>query len=180
MVYQWKSGAHMKADAQKVGEELEQIEHRDAATVVAVARKHKKSELHKCFTWDDTEAAEEYRLEQARRVCRFIVTDVDVVGEDGKESKTVKIRVYESVQLQTDEDDDDDETRQPMVYMPTLQALKNDDFRNQILTGLYRTICEAERTAETYEYLAPKKLSIARCKLVEARQAMQDHGKDPQ
>lgn len=48
------------------------------ADVVAFAR-NPETALHHCFTWDDTEAAEKYRLNQARAVIRLSVT---VVGED--------------------------------------------------------------------------------------------------
>lgn len=40
--------------------------------VVAFAR-NPKTELHKLFTWDDSEAAHQYRLEQARHIIRVVV-----------------------------------------------------------------------------------------------------------
>jgi hypothetical protein len=43
--------------------------------VVAAAR-NPKSPLHSKFTWDDTEAAEQYRLWQARQLIRVVVTVV--------------------------------------------------------------------------------------------------------
>ena len=44
-----------------------------AADVVEFAR-DPKTALHNYFTWDDTEAAERYRIIQARRVIRVFVT----------------------------------------------------------------------------------------------------------
>ena len=36
------------------------------------------TELHKCFEWDDTKAAEKYRVHQARQiVCHLIVKEVN-------------------------------------------------------------------------------------------------------
>lgn len=40
--------------------------------VVAFAR-DKQTALHSCFTWDDTEAAHQYRLVQARQIIRVFV-----------------------------------------------------------------------------------------------------------
>ena len=63
----------------KVFEELEQL-HEELGSgllkpeaVVDFARKNPKSALHECFTWDDTEAAKQWRLSQARRIIRVCV-----------------------------------------------------------------------------------------------------------
>ena len=48
------------------------------------------SALHSSFTWDDSEAAEQYRLEQARRVIRTVKITVP-------EKKDVQIRAFVSV-----------------------------------------------------------------------------------
>ena len=70
MVYKW---GFMKysVDANKVGEIVEKIEkekgkvtHQD---LVDVARP-KKSAIHGLFEWDDSKAAEKYRLDQARQI----------------------------------------------------------------------------------------------------------------
>ncbi len=52
----------------------------DPAKVVAWARKNPGSSLHKRFNWDDGDAAEKYRLWQAREV----ISSVQVVYQDGK------------------------------------------------------------------------------------------------
>lgn len=55
-----------------IARELDQIKGRSQLLlpeeVVEWAQQHKTSALHTCFTWDDTEAARQYRLGQARRV----------------------------------------------------------------------------------------------------------------
>lgn len=42
--------------------------------VVAWAREHTESALHRAFEWNDTKAADGYRLEQARAFIRLVVT----------------------------------------------------------------------------------------------------------
>jgi hypothetical protein len=49
--------------------------------IVEYAR-NPRTELHKRFEWDNTKAAEEYRLWQAREVIRVIVSVVDINGKN--------------------------------------------------------------------------------------------------
>lgn len=74
--------------------ELEKIRKRhggvlNPADVVEFAR-NERTALHSAFTWDDTEAAREYRLWQARQVIRVCVTVRDEV-------KGPPIRTYVSL-----------------------------------------------------------------------------------
>lgn len=70
----------MMANIEGVREELEKIRRADKEkrlrpeAVVNYARKNKGSALHDKFTWDDSEAAELYRLVQARDIIRVAVT----------------------------------------------------------------------------------------------------------
>lgn len=71
-----QSGADM-ADADGVGQHLEMLRERfkgelTPADVVADAKNH-NSPLHSFFEWDDGEAAEQWRLQQARGLIRAVV-----------------------------------------------------------------------------------------------------------
>ena len=71
----FQKGDHPDADI--VGRHLEHLRAREKgeltpADLVADARSH-NSPLHSFFEWDDTAAAEAYRLTQARRLIRTIV-----------------------------------------------------------------------------------------------------------
>ena len=167
MVYEWKQ-SRFKADAQKVGNELEKIEYKNANSVLASAKKNKKSELHKCFTWEDSEAAELYRLDQARCILRMLVTVEEVEDEDG-EMVIILPRAYESIQCASPKPDDT--SRQPMTYIPVREALSDPELRSQIMDGLESTIAEAATTAKNYSYLEPA-LKRTEKKLQEARKTM--------
>lgn len=69
----------MSTDREKIQKELAKLE-RDGlikpSDVVAFAASPKTS-LHACFTWDDTEAAKQWRLEQARGLIRCYVVVAD-------------------------------------------------------------------------------------------------------
>lgn len=68
----WKVKGIFKADADKVYSEIGNLESITPQNVLEKAR-NKKSELHKCFEWDDNVAAEKYRLSQARQIIQLLV-----------------------------------------------------------------------------------------------------------
>lgn len=75
----WRSGPCVfKADAQKVADEISSIGLSVKPEEIVDKARDENTELHKCFEWDDTKAAEKYRIYQARQiVCHLIVKEVD-------------------------------------------------------------------------------------------------------
>lgn len=67
MVYEWKEAAQIKADAQKAGEMLENLEKTVGLTPknLVEASRDESAPLHNEFEWNDTKAAEKYRETQA-------------------------------------------------------------------------------------------------------------------
>ena len=172
MVYKWKDDCRIGADPEKIGAELEMIadEHRTADMVVEFARKNKKSELYSCFEWDDSVAARKHRAEQARLILRMIVTEVECPVRGGME--TITVRAYEAVAQTSDEDDEDAPKRQAMVYVPLMDALSDEVYRDQVMGRLRATIAQAEATATKYSKLAPQ-LKRTAAKLREARETVE-------
>ena len=80
-----------KADANKVYEELETIINRTPQNIVNYAKDHPDGELYKCFTWDDSKAANEWRKQEARQVVRLLVF------EDTESEEPKRIRVMQNV-----------------------------------------------------------------------------------
>ena len=88
MIYQWKAGSRINADAQKAGEMcnwLEQEGRLNAQTLVDVNRP-KDAPLHNSFEWDDSIAGEEWRKYQARTIIRSLVV--------APETKAVETRAF--------------------------------------------------------------------------------------
>lgn len=89
----WREDSEFKgkADAELVQEEINLLASQDAngkctnEALVSYARQNVSSEVHKCFEWDDTEAAEKYRLHQAARIKCSILTIA--ISQDPKVSK---------------------------------------------------------------------------------------------
>lgn len=95
MVYQWKSGSHIKANAQQAGEQFERLaQTEDGLTPESVlnANRAEGTPLHDSFEWDDTSAAEKYRLNQARHFIRCICNVVE--SENPDEAKAEPQRAF--------------------------------------------------------------------------------------
>lgn len=85
----WAMEGLHKGDAQKCYDECQTLEEVTPENVLNKAR-NKKTELHKCFEWDDSVAGEKYRLIQAREIIRHFVI---VTSEDKEDAP--KIRSYQ-------------------------------------------------------------------------------------
>lgn len=82
-----------KGDPVKVVRELETIgEEVRPQQMVDYAKSHKNSELHKCFTWDNTMAADKYRLYEARQIQRnLIITKLPTPENLNQQPKTIRL-----------------------------------------------------------------------------------------
>lgn len=79
MIYRWKPGSHLSANAQAVGERLALLEHEHHGLTADVAlddARNPASALHPIPEWDDAVAAEAHRLEQMRHALRSVVVRV--------------------------------------------------------------------------------------------------------
>lgn len=92
--YSVRSGFHIYGSAQEIGEALEDLRTEDGDLYpkdVVEAARDPQSPLHGEFEWDDTKAAQKYRLHQARYMIRAInVTYIE---------KEVEIETYSYVSL---------------------------------------------------------------------------------
>lgn len=137
----WKIDGIFKADAQKVYSEIGDMQ----TTPEDVLRKAEdpESELHKCFEWNDSKAAEKYRLVQAREILRSIVY-VEVSREDAP------LRVFHTTEVKH-------------VYQPTTRFLVNhDEYQNLLKRAQselaafkqkYKTLSELDRIFEEIDQL---------------------------
>jgi hypothetical protein len=89
-----KWGSHsFKGNAQGVYLEISSIgKEVNPKQIVEYARNNEDSELHKCFTWDDTKAAEKWRIQEARLITANLV--VNYKKEDSQNEKTEIVRAF--------------------------------------------------------------------------------------
>jgi hypothetical protein len=93
--FAWRAGYRAAIPAQVVGERLAELEeigggHITPRQVVEDARSD-ESPLHPAFEWDDEEAAERFREDQARRLIRYCYV---VAESPGREPESVLSRVH--------------------------------------------------------------------------------------
>lgn len=98
-------------------------------SVVDWAREHPESALHSQFEWDDSEAAKEYRLYQARRVIA-----VYVVSEDG-ERKFVSLSI---------------DRAQDGGYRDVREVIANEELRKVLVRD---ALSEFKRVRAKYEHI---------------------------
>ena len=146
MVYKWKRGSCYKANADKCKAEIDTLADKTAKGIVKYAS-NKKTELYKCFEWDDAKAAEKYRLYQAQNIlCSFVRVNVD---SEGNEYET---RVYEK-----------DSNKKGAPYRDVMEAFDDVAFKQIIINRVKRDIESMERVAISYQsfFCKPKKLISA-------------------
>ena len=112
--------------------------------------KSEETALHSCFTWDDGEAAHQYRLLQARNLIRICVTSFP--KEDER-----PMRVFVSLKS--------DRKNPGGGYRSMVEVLSDDDLRHQLLE---QASMEFERWETKYRHLS---------ELIEVFTAM-DHVRD--
>ena len=124
-IIKWSLKDLYKADACKCYEEIQQIGEEVRPEQVLDKARDSKTELHKCFDWDDSSAAEKYRLEQARSVIRhLIVVHHDDSGDE--DNAPVQFRVM----LKNDRKLDSG-------YKQTIVMVKDEDEYKKLLAQAY-------------------------------------------
>lgn len=141
MRYKWVEGSHLNLNAQVVGEEIEKYRQWNGGKlskemIVEIA-KDPSSPLHKAFEWNDTKAAEEYRLQQAG----YMIRSIAVVFEHPDSEKELEVRAFVSVLQPNDE---------KATYTSIEVAMADDALRSQVFADALK---ELNAWKKKYEYL---------------------------
>jgi hypothetical protein len=110
VIYKFREGYSLPVKAQIVGDHLAKLNGFGAEQIVEEASSE-DSPLHPCFEWDDSEAAQKYRIEQARYLIRSI--EEVTISERGVETRQI---AYVSVS----------ERNTGSSYMNTTAAMSNE------------------------------------------------------
>jgi hypothetical protein len=138
MVATWKTNLYRNADAQKVADEIISIG--DSATPAEILDKARgtDTELHKCFEWNDTAAAEKYRLHQARNiVCNLVFVERE--AEQPKE-----VRVFYKIEPGHD-----------AGYQQTVKIVQNQDKYKRLLSVAFGELKAFQRKYQMLGELEP-------------------------
>lgn len=128
----WKSGCRIPADAQKVADEILEIGQSATTAQILDKARDEKTELHKCFDWNDATAAEKWRLQQARHiVCNLVIKE-----REGGAPKP-EVRVF----FKTDNESG---------YKPTILIMQDKEEYQKLLA---RALVELESFRSKYKAL---------------------------
>lgn len=139
-------------EVEQVREELEAIRSHHggilrAEDVVEFAR-DETTALHRQFEWDDTEAAHQYRLEQARRVIRLRVTVTENLGSDRP------VPMYVSLSS--------DRVIPGGGYRPFVDVMSDEQMRAELLRQAMEEFNRVARKYHALEELSPVFAAIER------------------
>lgn len=126
MVYKWNKYAY-PISADIVGKHFEKLEKKHGQLnreIVLESARPEKSPIHDLFEWNDSVAAENYRLHQAT----LLICNLDVVTEK-EDEKPIICRAYVNV---TDE--------RKGSFLNTTMAFQNEDTKNIVLNRAYREL----------------------------------------
>ena len=115
-----------KNDAQAIGEELENIKSHTTLNPPAIVERatNHKSVLHKYFDWDNSVAAEKWRLNQARDIANHVLEVSIIRGEE------VEHRAVFSVVAKNGSNE----------YVSFSEAIRNPTYKKQLLKDMEGTL----------------------------------------
>jgi len=140
----WSVEGLHRGDAQKCYDECQTLSEVTPESVLEKA-KNKKTELHKCFEWDNSVAGEKYRLIQARDIIRHFVIVTPEKKEDAPKIRSYQISTttnkYEPTRLFL---------QKPDEYKALLERAKTEleNFKRR-----YQTLVELEEVIESIDRL---------------------------
>lgn len=142
--YYWKNDINLGCSAQDAGETIEMLEKRDGSITgqsFLDESRPEESPTHNCFEWDDDEAAEKYRLMQARWVINAI--QVKIEREDGVELKSPAFVNVEKRRY-----------GETAVYQTVSVAMNNQEQKKVVLTNAIAELKAFQKKYATLEELS--------------------------
>lgn len=120
-------------------QELEKIANKNGGILqpekVVEEARNSRSPLHSRFTWDDSKAASEYRLEQARRLIRVVV---NVMPNGGTEPERIWVSLRQ------------DQQEEGGGYRTLVSVLSDKQLRQQLLE---EALSDMEYFEQKYSHL---------------------------
>lgn len=141
----WKIKGLYKADAETVYSEITAIGDSFSPEQIVEAARDENTELHKCFTWDDTVAAQKYREHQARMLVASLV-----IKTETSDKEPVAVRVIASTAVRNE-------------YKPVVKLIESEqDYADLLARAInelktfqqkYKTITELREIFEAIDEL---------------------------
>ena len=124
--YKWKATQY-PVPAQQAGEYIQEISEREngiTAERLLELSMDKDALMHKCFEWNDTKAAEKYRLSQAGQMIRTLVAVQ--VNDEPVEEQRVFVSVTQTAHAERG------------IYKPIVTAMSSENEKKIVLENALR------------------------------------------
>lgn len=143
-VYEWNLPNYYPVPAQVAGEAIEDLRRQlgkenISAEDLLEASRPADVPLHSCFEWDDTAAAEKYRLRQAGDIIRHVTVKIIDDGE-----KPQNVRAFVHVGKPTEKG----------KFVSFKAAMEISDYRSQVLSNALFELRNFQRKYAIYSELA--------------------------
>lgn len=145
MVYQWKMKSLYKVSAQTTGEKIEEIIQQYGAVTkenFLEASRPADSVTHNLFEWDDTKAAEKYRLHQSNMIINSLTVQVNVENR----ATPITTRAFVNVQKE--------DGRQKAEFLRIDTAFSDMECKTIVLANAIQELREFRKKYETYSELS--------------------------
>ena len=135
-----------KSRRERVREELERLRQNNGgefvapAAVVEFAKRNKRAALHKEFEWDNTKAAQQFRLDQARHLIRLYINVIET------ENGNIPTRMYVSLE---------GDRKRSGGYRTLESVMTNAELREQLLQQALEEFQRVRRKYQTLQELTP-------------------------
>lgn len=144
--FSWKAGTQFPVEAKVAADTIRSLQKtlgKDAITAKELLddSRAENAPLHCCFTWDDTVAAEKWRIEEAHKIIRSI--EVEIIREDKPSTNT---RLFVNVQPVA--------PKKQGEFVAFEVALGNKNYRQQVLHNALIELRAFQRKYSTYSELA--------------------------
>ena len=141
--YGWKPGTQFRVKAEVAADTIRRLQQtlgKDDVTAKELLddSRREDSPLHSCFTWDDTIAAEKWRLEEARHIISSIT-----FKKIKDEKPSAPLRLFLNVAPVA--------PRNQGKFIGIDIILKNPDYKKQALLNMMNELRNVQRKYDMYE-----------------------------
>ena len=131
--YTWRN-VRYPVKAEDAGIELERIQNKygevtpknlldESRPVTAV--------MHNCYEWNDTVAAEKWRLQQSRNIMSCLTVTYEYVEDNSDEIKTIEVRAFQNVSPERNG-----------KFIHVKAAMESQEYRDEVMRHALRELAE--------------------------------------
>lgn len=138
MIYKWRT-YNQKVPAQIVGEHIEQLSAEYETITPQLLVDNARPEgavMHPLYEWDDSIAAEKYRVQQSTHIMsELVIVHVEETDVDEDDKKPVMVRAFHSVSNH----------RETANYQPIAKIIENEEMESQVLQNARKDLESFQR-----------------------------------